>query len=90
MWYIGFIIYTDKEEGSNTDTILVDHLHPVDKSLIKWRYPSKQDQCRVDLRQIIALKPVYDWDLGGRVPTLKLLNPKEIDSKVESTELLNM
>ena len=70
-------------------TILVDHLHPTDKSMLKWRYPTKQDQCRVDLRQIISLKPVYVWDLSGRIPTLKLLNLKDIESKVESTELTN-
>ena len=50
VWYIGFV--TDTCDDSQ-DEVIVDHLHPKDKSLARWRYPPKSDECRVDRRQII-------------------------------------
>ena len=75
VWYIGFV--TDTCDDSQ-DEVIVDHLHPKDKSLARWRYPPKSDECRVDRRQIIiSVRPQFDWDLSARNPILTIKNYKK-------------
>ena len=59
------------------------------KNALEWRYPPKSDECRVDVRQIISLKPQYEWDLSVRNPTLTLKNHREVYAKVQAAELIN-
>ena len=57
---------------------------------MKWKYPSKikKDESKVDIQQILALKPKYDWDFSGHEPVLRLLNHKEINAEVKRTNLI--
>ena len=79
VWYIGFI--TDLCEESE-DSVLVDHLHPIHRSLSKWRYPTQPDQCKVDTNQVLLLRPKFEWDLSGRNSTLTLTNHSQIVAEV--------
>ena len=56
---------------------------------MKWKYPSKKDESKVDIQQILALKPKYDWDFSGHEPVLRLLNHKEINAEVKRTNLIS-
>ena len=56
---------------------------------MKWKYPSKKDESKVDVQQILALKPKYDWDFSGHEPVLRLLNHKEINAEVKRTNLIS-
>ena len=89
VWYTGFITDTEPEDNQDTNHIIVDHLHPLDKKLMKWKYPSKKDESKVDIQQILALKSKYDWDFSGREPVLRLLNHKEINAEVKRTNLIS-
>ena len=86
VWYTGFITDTC-EDNQDADHVIVDHLHPLDDKFKNWKYPSKKDEGRVDIEQVLALKPKYDWDFSGRDPILKLLNYNEITAQVKKTNL---
>ena len=41
----------------------MDHLERVGKGNELWKFQSKEDICEVDVRQVIAVEPVYEWDI---------------------------
>ena len=67
----------------------IDHLKRVQqKNNELWRFSRKEDLCKVDLAQIIGLKPGYEWDVQN-IHTLKmeLKNHRAIDEAVKQAQL---
>ena len=86
VWYIGYITDTC-DEILDRDVVVIDHLHSLDATQQKWKYPRKKDEVTVDVSQLLDLKPQIEWDFSGRDPMLRLLNFNDIDAEVKQRNL---
>ena len=79
-WYLGYITDISKDD----DTYIVDHLERVYQERNElWRFPKREDMLKVDLMQIICIKPDYEWDIQNiRTQKMRLKNHKVIDEAV--------
>ena len=73
-WYIGYCT------GFNSGKAIIDHLHRIRKnSNVVWKYPEKADLAEVMSDQVLAVRPIGQWDLThSRKMTFKLNNVKDI------------
>ena len=86
-WYLGYITDLGDDDG---DTYTVDHLERLGNGNDLWRFPKKEDMCGVDIRQVIGIKPDYEWDVRNiRTQKMRLKNHKAIDEAVKNANLTN-
>ena len=80
-WYLGYITEICKDDNM----CLVDHLERVYQERNDlWRFPKREDKLEVDFRQIIAIKPEYEWEIQNiRTQKMRLKNSKVIDEAVQ-------
>ena len=56
----------------------------------EWRYPNIADECKTEIRQVIAVEPKYDWEIHSRLQKLKLYIIKRYPRMLKMLILLKL
>ena len=84
-WFLGCVTKNSKDEPN---IAFIDHLErAVPGSNVFWRYPRVTDQCPADLKQILGIKPLYEWEISARIQKLKLKNHEIIRNNLKGFDL---
>ena len=68
-WFLGCIVKYDRERP---DLAEVDHLVRCTEGNEQWKYPENPDICEVDVRQLVSVKPDYEWEIHSPYQKLAL------------------